>query len=380
MPTIIDDSDAPHQPHSLLFSDLVLDNLRLGNRIAVAPMTRTSAQHDGLPTEQMAEYYASYALGGFALVETEGIYTDEAHSQGYANQPGLANDAQMEAWRTVVHTVHASGAAFFAQLMHAGALSQFNRFHDHPIAPSAIRPKGEQLRPYGGKGPFPTPRAMTPVDIKEAISGFAAAAARAQQAGFDGVELHGADGYLIDQFLTDDLNQREDGYGGPLRNRLRFAVEIIERVRDAVGKDFPVGMRLSQGRVNDPEHRWGSASEAAIIFRTLAGAGLDILHVTNESAIEPLFDVNETFAAQAARYGGLTVIANGQLETPARAQAILASGADIVALGRGALANPDWPRRVYRGDEPEPFDPLMLLPRATLDNAEQWRRMRHATS
>lgn len=375
-----DDRDAPHHPHSLLFSDLVLDNLRLGNRIAVAPMTRTSAQHDGLATRQMAEYYAAYAHGGFALVETEGTYTDEAYSQGYARQPGLANDNQMESWRPVVQAVHAGGATFFAQLMHAGALSQFNPYRDQPVAPSAIRPKGEQLRPYGGKGLFRTPRAMTAADIGEAIRGFADAAARAQKAGFDGVELDGANGYLIDQFLTDDLNQREDGYGGSLHNRLRFAVEVIEAVRDAVGKDFPVAMRLSQGKVNDPAHRWDSVSDAATIFRTLAGAGLDILHVANESAIEPQFDADETFAGQAARHGGLTVIANGQLESPARAQAILASGADIVALGRGALANPDWPRRVYRGDEPEPFDPLMLLPRATLDNAEQWRRTQRTAS
>lgn len=374
------DGIAPHRSHSLLFSDLILNNLRLGNRLAVAPMTRTSATDDGLATQQMVDYYAAFAHGGFALVHSEGIYTDEAYSQGYARQPGLANDDQLEAWRPVVQAVHAGGAVFFAQLMHAGALAQHNRFRPAPVAPSAVRPKGEQLRIYGGSGPFATPAAMGAGDIEEAIAGFGAAARRARQAGFDGVELHGGDGYLIDQFLTAAGNRRRDAYGGCLERRLRFAVETIKAVRGAVGADFPIAMRLSQSKVNEPAHRWQGVSEAAAIFRTVAAAGLDMVHVTNESAIEPVFDSGETFAALAARHTGLPVIANGQLETPARAQAILASGADIVALGRGALANPDWPQRVYRDQALEAFDPLMLLPQATLEAAERWRRTRRSAS
>jgi len=374
------DGIAPHRSHSLLFSDLILNNLRLGNRLAVAAMTRTSAQDDGLATRRMADYYAAYAHGGFALVHSEGIYTDEAYSQGYARQPGLANDDQLEAWRPVVQAVHAGGAVFFAQLMHAGALSQHNRFRPEPVAPSAVRPKGEQLRIYGGSGPFAIPAAMSAGDIEEAITGFGAAARRARQAGFDGVELHGGDGYLIDQFLTPASNGRRDAYGGSLERRLRFAVETIQAVREAAGADFPIAMRLSQSKVNEPAHCWQGVSEAATIFRTVAAAGLDLLHVTSESAIEPVFDSDETFAALAARHASLPVIANGQLETPARAQASLASGAVIVALGRGALANPDWPRRVYRDQALEAFDPLMLLPRATLEAAEDWRRTRRSAS
>lgn len=217
---------------------------------------------------------------------------------------------------------------------------------------------------------------MDSSDIERVIAGFAAAAGRAMAAGFDGVELHGANGYLIDQFLSADSNRRSDGYGGALPRRLRFAVEVIEAVRSVVGRAFPVAMRVSQSKVNDQRHRWSGVSEAARILRTLAAAGLDLIHVTNESAIEPLFDSRHTFAALAARHTGLPVIANGQLETPARAQSILSFGADIVALGRGALANTDWPRRVYRGEDPEDFDPLMLLPRVTLETADRWRAAR----
>src|SRR5690606_35673434 len=194
-----------------------LGAVTLPNRLAVAPMTRVSATAQGVPTPRMADYYSSFAKGGFGLVITEGIYTDEEFSQGYLFQPGLANHTQRDAWQAVVAGVQAKGARMIAQLMHAGALSQGNPWRTGTKGPSALRPKGQQMTFYRGSGDYAMPEAMTRQDIANAVSGFADAARRAREAGFDGIELHGANGYLLDQFLSMGINLREDGYGGDVQ-------------------------------------------------------------------------------------------------------------------------------------------------------------------
>jgi 2,4-dienoyl-CoA reductase-like NADH-dependent reductase (Old Yellow Enzyme family) len=367
-------------PH--LFSARSIGAVRLKNRIALAPMTRTSATADGRATKKMAQYYESFARGGFGLVITEGTYTDEARSQGYAHQPGIANEAQASAWREIADAVHTAGAPIFVQLMHAGALAQANRFRNGTIAPSAIKPRGQQLALYGGSDDYSTPREITPREIKEVIEGFASAAARAREAGFDGIELHGANGYLIDQFLTDYINHRTDEYGGPTRNRVRFAVEVLQYVRRAVGPSYPVGIRISQSKVNDPSHQWeGGEADATVIFQSLAESGADFIHVTGRDVTEPAFASGATLAAAAKRHGGVLVIANGKLEEPRRAEALLeAQEADIVSLARSALANTDWPDRAAHGRPLEPFNYAMLQPRATLDNADQWLKSAQVAS
>jgi 2,4-dienoyl-CoA reductase-like NADH-dependent reductase (Old Yellow Enzyme family) len=181
----------------------------LSNRLAVAPMTRVSASPDGTPTGEMADYYRDFARGGFGVVITEGTYTDTTHSQGYMNQPGLAIDAHVDGWRRVVDGVHAEGVPVIAQLMHAGALSQGNSYGVGTIAPSPVALRGEMLEEYGGSGRWPTPREMNHDDIDCVIGGFVGAAMRARAAGFDGVEVHAANGYLLDQFLTDYTNARD---------------------------------------------------------------------------------------------------------------------------------------------------------------------------
>jgi 2,4-dienoyl-CoA reductase-like NADH-dependent reductase (Old Yellow Enzyme family) len=197
-----------------LFEPLALGSLALPNRLAVAPMTRVSATADGVPTARMADYYALFADGGFGLVITEGLYTDEAFSQGYLHQPGLANAAQRDAWRPIVDGVQSRGSRVITQLMHAGALSQRNPYRTSTVGPSAVRPKGRQMTFYRGAGDYAVPAAMTQHDIDTAVAGFAQAAARAREAGFDGVEIHGANGYLLDQFLSEGINLRDDRYGG----------------------------------------------------------------------------------------------------------------------------------------------------------------------
>lgn len=362
---------------TLLFDTVTLGNTKLDNRVGVAPMTRTSATPEGLATDQMASYYTSFARGGFGLIITEGIYPDEQYSQGYLNQPGIANEEQAQAWKRVVDSVHQAGAKIFAQLMHAGALSQGNRFVKETIGPSVIQPKGEQMEFYGGKGPFQTPREATKEEITEVIQGFVSAAKRAKNAGFDGVEIHGANGYILDQFLTDYTNERTDEYGGSTENRVRLLTEVSKSVREVVGQDFTVGIRISQGKVNDYEHKWaGKEKDAEIIFGQLGQAGLDFIHVTEYEAWQPAFPEGEgtaatdsafgdggpSLAALAKKYGKVPVIANGHLEDPEKAKEIIEKGeADVVTLGKGALANHDWVNKVKNGEPLVKFNPEKVL-------------------
>ena len=168
------------------------------NRLAVAPMTRVSATAEGVPTPAMRDYYTRFAKGGFGLVINEGLYTDKAFSQGYLNQPGIADDAQAQAWKELTGAIRQHGTLVLAQLMHSGALSQGNRFRSHTVAPSAVQPVGEQMGFHHGQGRYPTPAAITEQDIAEVIDGFVQAAKRAvHTAGFDGVEIHGANGNAV---------------------------------------------------------------------------------------------------------------------------------------------------------------------------------------
>lgn len=192
--------------------------------------------------------------------------------------------------RMVTGAIHAHQSMVFAQLMHAVALSQGNRFTDVSAAPSALRPKGEQMKFYYGAGSYSVPHAMTEEDIADAIAGFAQAAALASQgAGFDGIEIHGANGYLLDQFLTDYTNHRNDRWGGGLRDRMNLTLEVVRAVRLAVGT-LPVGVRISQGKVNDFDHKWAEGEQAAeVIFGSLSDAAVDFIHVTEHQAWKPAF-------------------------------------------------------------------------------------------
>jgi 2,4-dienoyl-CoA reductase-like NADH-dependent reductase (Old Yellow Enzyme family) len=346
----------------------------LRNRLAVAPMTRVSATPDGVPTPEMADYYRAFADGGFGLIVTEGIYPDTEHSQGYLNQPGLATDAHVAGWQAVTRRVHAAGAVLVAQLMHAGALSQGNPHRTGTVGPSAVQPRGEMMPEYGGSGPWAVPAELGVRDLERIVDGFVAAALRAREAGFDGVEIHAANGYLLDQFLTDYTNRRTDTYGGSVTNRVRLTAEVTAAIRAAVGPEFLVGVRLSQTKVNDFEYRWpGGRREAEIIYTALADAGAGYLHIASEGRAffeTALLDGGYTTTALARSSTGLPVIANGGMHDPRQAEQVLADGhADLLAIARGALANPDLPLRLATGAPLEPFDHSMLAPSVTLENA-----------
>jgi 2,4-dienoyl-CoA reductase-like NADH-dependent reductase (Old Yellow Enzyme family) len=320
-------------------------------------MSRVSTAGDGIATELMADYYAEFARGGFGLVITEGTYFGDG--QAYPDQPAIDTGAQIAAWARVVDAVHEAGGTIFLQLMHAGALVQTGR---PGVAPSAVQPLGRMLRGYGGSGPYPRPRALTVAEIEATVAAFAAAAARAARAGFDGVEVHAANGYLLDQFLTPYTNRRTDAYG---TEPARIVVEILQAI-----EALPAGLRISQLKVNDHAYRW---EDPAALFAALAAGRPAYVHVASEGGsweeTAPL-PGGDSVTALARRTFGVPVIANGGLDDPALAERLLAEGhADLVSLGHGALANPDWPRRLAAGEPFAPFDPELLRPEVTIANA-----------
>ena len=358
-----------------------IGDVTLRNRLAVAPMTRVSATPDGNATAEMADYYAAFARGGFGLVITEGTYPDTDHSQGYLNQPGLATNVHVDAWRPVTDAVHAHGTPIVAQLMHAGALSQGNSYGAGTIAPSAVAPRGSMMEEYGGTGDWPTPHTMTAHDIDTLVGHFGSAAERARAAGFDGLEIHAANGYLLDQFLTTYTNTRDDEYGGAVANRIRVTGRVLSAVRDRVGPDFLLGVRLSQTKVNDFTYRWpGGAADAEVNFAAVAEAGADYLHIASEGRdfldTARLSD-GRTITALARDVSGLPVIANGGMHDLGQASDVLdGRHADVLSFGRGALANPDLPQRLSSGVALDRFDHAMLSPMATIANARSYREAR----
>jgi 2,4-dienoyl-CoA reductase-like NADH-dependent reductase (Old Yellow Enzyme family) len=337
-------------------------------------MTRITATEDGRATETMARYYERFARGGFGAVTTEGVYTDQAFSQGYIHQPGMTDEAQANAWKAVVSGIKAHGALAIAQIMHAGAISQGNRFRYTTVGPSPIQPKGEQMAFYYGKDRYALPSTMTEEQIADAVAGFAGSAARAiEVAGFDAIEIHGANGYLLDQFLTDYTNNRTDRWGGATGNRVRLILETLKAVRAEVGFNVPVGVRISQGKVNDYHHKWmGAESDAEIVFGSLADAGADFIHVTEFEAWKPAFaEGGPSLMYLAKRYAPKAAIfANGSLHKVEQAVAALNDGADVITIARGALANPDLPKRWSGRTALNEFDPTILGPIANIKETE----------
>jgi 2,4-dienoyl-CoA reductase-like NADH-dependent reductase (Old Yellow Enzyme family) len=308
------------------------------------------------------------------MVITEGIYTDRVYAQAYHRQPGITDEEQALSWIPVVNSIKAHGAVAVAQMMHAGATSQGNRYVDRTAGPTTVRPKGRPMSFYYGNESFVEPQAMTEEEIADAIAGFAASAARAVKlAGFDAIEIHGANGYLLDQFLTNYTNHRNDRWGGDTEARFRLTLAVLEEVKKNVGSAVPVGVRISQGKVNDSLHKWQAGEQdASIIFGGLAAAGADFIHVTESEAWKPAFaDSEHTLVHFAKKYAPNTiVIANGNLHVDQQASKILEDGADIVSFGRAALANPDLPRTLSAGVPLKEFDPGILSPIANIKEEE----------
>jgi 2,4-dienoyl-CoA reductase-like NADH-dependent reductase (Old Yellow Enzyme family) len=360
-----------------LFERTELCELTLENSVGLAPMTRVSATEDGRATAEMAKYYAKFADGGFSVLVTEGTYTDESYSQGYLNQPGLVSDEQTESWTQVTDAVHDADAPVLAQLMHAGYQAQGNPYveGERTIAPSTVRPDSGIAEAYGGSGEFPVAEAASEDDLDDVRASFVEAAENAREAGFEGVELHAANGYLLNEFLASDTNHRAGRYGGDPADRVRFPAEVVSAVADALPEGFVVGVRVSQTKVTDEEYRWDEGEDAAaVFFEGFPAAGADYVHVTEPDITSPAFgDDGPTLAEAAVEYAPeeTVVIANGGLGDPDAARDVLDAGADLVTLATGALANPDWPTRVTEGCELDAFDPAeFLAPDATIGEEE----------
>jgi N-ethylmaleimide reductase len=335
---------------SLLFQPLRIGALHLNNRIVMAPLTRSRAVGEGLPTELHVAYYAQRAGAGLIIAEATQISPE---GQGYLRTPGIYSDAQISAWRRVTDAVHQAGSAIVLQLWHVGrAAHPANRLiSDPPVGPSDIPAPGTIYTP-SGLVPFPTPRALKELECLRIAGDYARAARNALQAGFDGIEVHAANGYLIDSFLHDHTNRRTDPYGGSVENRTRLLVEIAKAVGDAIGPDR-VGVRLSPfGSFNGVQD-----SDPASLFdhavRGLDALDLAYLHIINpevsgdRSVTGPGADpkMQDVPGFVRARFSGRLIVAGGYDKNSAE-QALASQLADLVAFGRAFIANPDLPRRL----------------------------------
>ena len=334
-----------------LFDAYRLGDLRLPNRVVMAPMTRVRATADGLATPSMAIYYAQRATAG--LIVSEGVQPSLI-GQSNPGTPGLHTDEQVAAWRPVTAAVHANGGRIFAQLMHGGRVSHPDTTGMQPVGPSAVPAVGDVFTPTGPR-PAPTPRALDTAEVPEHVQSYARAARRAIDAGFDGVELHGANGYLIHQFLADGSNVRNDGYGGSVENRIRFAVEVAQAVSDAIGPER-VGIRLSPGNTANGISESDPAGLYRALIRALAPYNLAYVHLME-------FGHREVTEAIREEWPGTLILnphATGEEErvTPEVAVEVLRAGlADAVSLASLWLANPDLPARIKAGgpyNEPDP--------------------------
>lgn len=320
-----------------IFDSFKLGNCNLPNRIIMAPMTRGRAEIGAIPSSIMAEYYSARSDAGLIITEATSI---SSQGYGWLNAPGIWHDKQMKGWKLVTDAVHTKGGRIFLQLWHMGRVSHPDFLQGQlPVAPSAIKAQGNSRTPVGLK-PYVIPHALTVKEIQDIVADYVCAAERAMVAGFDGVEIHGANGYLIDQFIRDGSNKRTDDYGGSVDNRLRFLLEVTEVVTKAIGSK-KVGVRLSPtGPYNDmtDTNPIGTFTRAAELLNPYQ---LAYLHT-----MEPL--PGHIMAAKGDRvtphirpiYQGILITNGGY--TKELANSVLESGgADAIAFGVLFLANPD---------------------------------------
>jgi N-ethylmaleimide reductase len=337
---------------SRLFEPARLGALKLSNRFVMAPMTRSRATADGVPRAMMATYYAQRASAGLIVAEAS---TPNAVGQTYPNITAIYNEAHIAGWRRVTDAVHAAGGEIFLQLQHGGRIGHPDNSGYLPIAPSEV-PLPETIFTPSGPQQSVVPREMTLEEIRSTVADFVAAARKALDAGFAGVEVHAANGYLLQQFLAQGTNRRRDAYGGSVANRIRFVVEVVRAVAAAIGPER-VGVRIAPGiTVNGIEEGDTDQIYPALI-RALADRGLAYLHVVFADPDAPVFQ------AIRKNWPGI-LIANPVLPWPgplpadgglAEGERLLAAGADLISLGRAFLSTPDLVERLSIG---APLNPL----------------------
>ncbi|MBN67199.1 MAG: alkene reductase [Rickettsiales bacterium] len=331
---------------STLFEPTKVGAIEVKNRVFMAPLTRNRAQANGVPGDLAATYYAQRASAGLIISEATQI---SPLAKGYINTPGIYTDEQVEGWEVITNAVHTKGGKIVLQLWHVGRISHTDILPEgeQPLAPSAIRANAQTVT-ENGRTDVSEPRAMTEEDIRNTIADYKHAAHMARKAGFDGVEIHAANGYLIDQFIDASTNTREDAYGGSVENRLRLLKEVTDVVTEVWGAER-VGVRLSPtGTFNDmnepnPLSTYGAAIEM------LNSYGLAYLHFVERF---PGLEVNNAdllvLQQLRARWNGF-YLANGDYDLLSSQDTVDSGHADAVAFGRPFIANPDLPERLERG-------------------------------
>jgi len=348
-------------PHlkATLFDPVTAGDLRLANRIVMAPLTRNRAP-DAVPTALMAQYYTQRARAGLLITEATAI---SQQGQGYADVPGLYAEEQVEAWKNVTQSVHAAGGKIVCQLWHVGRVSHtsLQPGGGKPVAPSAITAKTKTVLLKSGVPEFvetSEPRALQAYELPDIVHAYAAAARNAvDTAGFDGVEIHGANGYLLDQFLKSGSNQRRDDFGGSIENRARFPLEVVRAVTDAVGAGR-VGIRLSPVTPANDAFDPDPQPLFDYVVRELAAYNLAYIHIIEGATGGPRelsdrpFDYTGLRRAYRAAGGRGAWMVNNSLDKPL-AEQVVREGADLVAFGRPFIANPDLVERLRRN---KPFN------------------------
>lgn len=366
---------------SSLFTPLETEKIEFRNRIVMAPMARNHAP-DFIMNDNNAAYYSRRARHGVGLIMTEACFIDHPVANAYKKQPRIFGDDAFAGHQKITEDVHAADGKIFCQLWHMGP-----ERHDGGIP----NPELPSISPSGLLIPgVPRGRAMTLQDIQEVQDSYARAAAYAKKAGYDGVEIHGAHGYMIDSFLWEGTNRRTDEYGGAFANRIRFAVEVIEKVRAVVGPDFPISFRTSQWKNSDYEAKtYNTASDLELALRAFVDAGVDILHCSTRRFWEPEFEGSElNLAGWAKKLSGKPTISVGSVNLEGdvnadhdKQQGLLGLSKshvannlellvermnrgefDMIAVGRALIANPDWAEKAKAGlwDQMKPFNNDLL--------------------
>lgn len=362
---------------SALFQPLAIGPLALRNRIVMAPMTRNLSPGN-TPNDANVEYYRRRAAGGTGLIFTEGTCVNHIAANGYPDVPYFWGEERLQGWRRIADAVHAEGGRIAPQLWHCGGMRRAGTAPEGDVngyTPSGMNVPGKVNR-----------HVMTQQDIDDVVRAFAAGARDARACGFDAVEIHGAHGYLLDQFLWEGTNRREDGYGGSLEKRGRFVREIIEACRDAVGPEFPISLRWSQWKQQDYSARLvSSPQELERFLLPLSEAGVDLFHCSQRRFWEPEFEGSDlNLAGWTRRITGKPTVTVGSVSLdadfipapgeksfreaePASLDELLrrleAQEFDLVAVGRAQIANPDWAQRVAAGSTEglRPFTRDMLM-------------------
>jgi len=327
-----------------LFSSFELGDIDLKNRVVMAPMTRSRAVEKNAANELMATYYEQRT--GAGLIITEGT-APAANGVGYPRIPGIYNDEQTESWKQVTNRVHEAGGKIFMQLMHVGRVAHVDNLPEGAkiVSPSTKAPAGEMFTDSQGPQPHSTPNLMSIEDIEQAIEDYVQAAKNAIAAGFDGVELHAANGYLIEQFINAKINELDNAYGGSIENRVRFALEVTERVIEAVGGNR-VGIRISPyGVFNDMPTYDGIDDTYLYLINELNKMGLAYVHLLDHSGMGAPEVPQSLKSAIRDAYNG-TLILCGNYNKDTAEKALQNNEADLIAFGRPFISNPDLVKRM----------------------------------